>query len=89
MHALDDLVLHIGDIHHVTGGEAAEFEVAADEIGENEGAEIADVGEIVDGRAAAIHADGLAGGVERCKKLHTASQCVEKAHGHGNKPGAD
>jgi hypothetical protein len=63
--ALDDFVLHVGDVHHVGDGMALEFEVTADEIGKDERAPVADMGEVIDRRSAAIHADRLAGCVKR------------------------
>jgi hypothetical protein len=67
--ALDDLVLDIGDVEDVLNDVAAELEVAAGEIGEDEGTEIADVGEVVDGGSAAIEADAFAGGIQRDELL--------------------
>jgi hypothetical protein len=49
--------------------EAAELEVAAEEIGANESAEIADVGEIVNGRTATINAERLASGMGGRRKI--------------------
>jgi len=66
----DDFVLHVRDVHHLPDGVTLEFEVAADEIAEDERAPVADVREVIDGRPAAIHADlALAG---RCEILNRA-----------------
>lgn len=61
--AADDFVFDVGDIHDVEDIVAAEFEVAAEEVGEDEGAEVADVGAVIDRWAAAVHADLSAFGV--------------------------
>ena len=53
----DDAVVDVGEIHHVSESVAAEFEEAAEDVLEDEGAVIADVGEIVDGGAAGVHGD--------------------------------
>ena len=55
----DDLVVHVGDVHHVIELESIGAEALAEEIDEGEGAEIADVCEVVDGGAAGVHADGI------------------------------
>jgi len=66
--ALDDFVLHVRDVHHVCDGVALEFEITADEVAEDEGAPVADVGEVINRRPAAIHAD--LGGSERRELLN-------------------
>ena len=53
----DDAVVDVGEIHHVSESVAAEFEEAAEDVLENEGAVITDVGEVVDGGAAGVHGD--------------------------------
>ena len=80
--ALDDLVVHVRDVHHVRDLEAFEFEVAPDEVAEDERAPVADVREVIDRRPAAIHADLLAGRIERDELLHRARQCVEQFQTH-------
>ena len=67
---LDDFVLHVGDVHHVGDGVALEFEVTADEIGEDERAPVADMSEVIDGRSAAIHTDLLPCWVKRNEFLN-------------------
>jgi hypothetical protein len=62
--------------------EALELEVAADKIGEDESAEIADMGEIIDRRPAAIEADVSAGRVERNEFLHRARQSIKQTQSH-------
>ena len=56
-----DHVADVGHVHDLADAGAAEFEIAAEDIGEEEGTEVADVGEVVDGRAAGVHLDGGAG----------------------------
>ncbi len=80
--ALDDLVLDVRDVHDVLHVVAGKFERAADEVGEDERAPVADVREVIDGRAAAIHADFFAGGIERREFLDGAGQRVEQFQGH-------
>ena len=55
----DDLVVHVGDVHDVVEAEAAGAQPVAQDVDESEGAEVADVGEIVDRGAAGVHADGV------------------------------
>ena len=61
-HAPDDLVLHVGDVHDVADVVALELQVAPHQIGKNKGAEIADMGEVMHGGAAAIEADATGPG---------------------------
>jgi len=75
--ALDDFVLDVRDIHHVRDVVTLELEITPHEVGENEGAPIADVREIVNRQAAAIHARGFSGRVERREFLHRTRKCVE------------
>ena len=89
MHALNDFILHISDVHHVNWRKTLMFEVAPNQIGKDKCAEIADMGEVVDCWAAAVHANCFAGRVERRESLHRSSQCIEKSHDNGNKPCAD
>jgi len=76
--APDDFVLHVGDVHDVADLEALELQAAPHQIGEHEGAEVADVGEVMHGGAAAIEAGGLAGRVARDEFLDRAGQGVEE-----------
>ena len=86
--APDDFVLHVGDVHDVADLEALELQAAPHQIGENEGAEVADVGEVMHGRAAAIEADGFAGRIARDEFLDRAGEGIEKFQGHaGAVPG--
>ena len=75
----DDLVIHIGDVHDVADVEAELAQGAAEEIDVEEGAEVADVAEVVDGGAAGVHAEGPAvGGGEG---FDAAGEGVEEFHG--------
>ena len=67
--ALDDFVLHIRDVHHVGEDVTLEFQIAPDQVGEDECPEIADVREVVHRRPAAVQADLFAGRVERNERL--------------------
>ena len=71
--ALDDFVVNVRDVHHVLRGKALKFEVTANEVAENKGAPVADMGEVVNGRAAAIHTHLIPGWIERGKLLGFAS----------------
>src|SRR5712671_1587925 len=53
----NDAVVYVGEIHYVGQAVAAEFQEAAENVLEDEGTIIADVGEVVDGGAAGVHSD--------------------------------
>lgn len=53
----DDAVIDVGEVHYVREAVAAEFEEAAENVLEDEGAVVADVGVIVDGGPASVHGD--------------------------------
>src|SRR5687768_17336648 len=80
--ALDDLVLDVGDVHHVSHLVTTELEITPDEIGEDKGAEIADMPEVINRRPAAIHPDFLAIRIQRHKLLDGAGKGVEDFQGH-------
>ena len=67
--ALDDFVVDVRDVHHVLNVEAFELQKAVYEIAKDERAPVADVGEVIDSRAAAIHASLFARRIERNKFL--------------------
>jgi hypothetical protein len=52
----DDLVIHVGDIHHVIQAVAAGAQPSPQNVDEREGAEVADVSVAVDGGTAGVHA---------------------------------
>jgi len=79
---LDDFVLDVGDVHDVFHVVAGEFERAADEVGEDERAPVADVRVVINGRAAAIQPDFFAGGIQRRELLDGARERVEQFQGH-------
>ena len=68
-HPFDDLVLHVGDVHHLLHVVAFELEIAPHEIGKNECAEIPNVAKVINGRPAAIHAYLPSAGIERDEVL--------------------
>ena len=76
---LDDLVLHIRDVHHVLQREAASAQPPAQHVGEDEAAEVADVGEVIDGWPAGVHADDVVLGG---KRLDLLGQRVIEAKRH-------
>ncbi len=61
----DDLVVDVGDVHDVIDGDSLLADEAAEDVDVEEGAEVADVAVVVDGGAAAVHAQrGRADGGE-------------------------
>ena len=79
----DDLVVDVRHVHHVLGGDALLVEEAAEDVYVEECAEVADMAVVVDGGAAAVHAerrgvngrkrlDGSAEGVEKIESCHVA-----------------
>src|SRR5215467_11807866 len=69
---LDNLVVHVGDVHDVMNGVSLELQKTTDQVPKDEGAPIADVGEIVHGGAAAVHANFLTCRIQRHEFLHRA-----------------
>ena len=63
--AADDLVVDVGDVHDPGHRVAAPAQVADEQVGEQERAEVADVGRSVDGRAARVDTDPVAGAAAR------------------------
>ena len=78
--AADRLVIDIGEIHHPIHTQAAVFQVTLQQVLENIGAEIPDVGEIVNRGSAGVepHHTGLAGR----KILHPPGERIEKSDRH-------
>ena len=79
--AADGLVIHVGEVHHAMDLEAAGFEMPLEEVLEDVGAEVADVGVVIDRRAAGVHLHALAGGIERREVLDLARVGIEEADG--------
>lgn len=77
--AANDFVFDVGDIHDVEDIVAAEFEVAAEEVGEDERAEVPDVGAVIDRGAAAVHADLSAFGVTWDEGFHGSGKRIKQA----------
>ena len=50
----DDAIVHVGEVHHLRDLEAARAQEAAQDVLEDEGAEVADVGVVVDRGAAGV-----------------------------------
>jgi hypothetical protein len=53
----NDAVVDVGEIHDVGEAEAAEFQETAEDVLEDEGAVVADVGIVIDRGAAGVHGD--------------------------------
>jgi hypothetical protein len=86
--ALDGLVVdvsEIADVFHLVGAEL-ELEEAAEDVVDDEGAEIADVRGGVDGRAAVVETENAVG--VRCAEFASLPrERVEKLDGHERKKG--
>ncbi len=78
--ASDDLVVDVGDVHHPRHLEAAVTQVADQQVGEQERAEVADVGRAVDGRTAAVDPDVAR--LERDELARRAGHRVEQPDRH-------
>ena len=76
----DDLVLDVGDVHHVVELEAARREPAAQDVLKSEGPQVADVDVVVDRRPAGVHAHHVA--VQRGEGLHFLGEGVVETQGH-------
>ena len=72
----DNLVVDVGDVHDVVERDALLTEDAAEDIDVEEGAEVADVAVVVDGGAAAVHAQ--CGCADWGEGLDLAAESVEK-----------
>ena len=75
----DRFVIDIGEVADMERAQAAGFEGTAEDILEDEGAEIADVGGAIDRGAAAVKAESLA--IEWRDFLDFTCQGVEESHG--------
>ena len=85
--ALDDLVVDVGEVHHLLHAPAPETEDAAKEILEEERAKVAEVRRVVDRGTTRVQADRAA--VSRSKVLDGAREgVVETEVGHGGKLGS-
>ena len=78
---LDDLVVHVGDVHHMQQFPAATAQIPAQNVLKGKRPQIPDVGVVIDGRTAGVHFYGLA--VRRLERLVAAGQAVVKLEGHG------
>jgi hypothetical protein len=79
----DGLVVDIGEVHDAVNVEPAAFEMPLQEIFEDVGAEVSDVGEVVNGGSAGVEADGPAVGIQWGEGLERAGERVEEAQRHG------
>ena len=76
----DDLVVDVGDVHDVAGGDSLQPEEAAEHVDLEEGPEVADVAVVVDGRSAGVHAERLTVGGREF--LNAAGESIEESDGH-------
>ena len=75
--AADDLVVDVGDVHHPGHPQAAIAQVAHEQVGEQERAEVADMGRPIDRRSAGVDPD--VAGLERDRARASAAERVEQA----------
>ena len=76
----DDLVVDVGDVHDVAGGDSLQSEEAAQHVDLEEGPEVADVAVVIDGGSAGVHAELLA--VNRRQFFDAAGESIEESDGH-------
>ncbi len=76
----NDLVVNVGDVHHVADVVSALAKEAIEKIDGDKGAEVADVAVVVDGRAAGIHANAVI--VERMEVFDLSRKSVIEAQCH-------
>jgi hypothetical protein len=81
----DRLVVHVGEVADMLHLEAVDLERATEDVLQEEGPEVADVGRAVHGRTAAIHAEGGAAGLEE-QGAHLAAHGVVQEDGHTVRP---
>ena len=74
---LDDAVVDVRDVHHLAHAVAEVSQRAPQHVGRHEGAEVADVGAVVDRRPAGVEAH--LGRGERLERLDGAAERVEQA----------
>ena len=76
----DDLVVHVGNVHHVAHGDAGQAQKAPQNIDLQKRAEVANVAVIVDRRPARVHAQRLA--VGRLERIQLSREGIKQAEGH-------
>ena len=76
----NDLVVDVGDVHHMAERHAFALEEAAQHIDLQERPEVADVSVVVDGRPASVHAQRLA--IGWLKLFDRVGEGIEKTDGH-------
>src|SRR5439155_4114351 len=77
----DDAIVDVGEIHYMIQAETTQLQETAENILKNEGAVLADVGVVVNGGAAGVHANFA--GILRDERLGLAGQGIVEANfGH-------
>jgi len=76
----DDLVLDIGDVHHLQDLVSPEAQIAAQEVLKDVGPEVPDVGEIVDRGPTGVQADPTR--LQRMELLQASRHGIEEADRH-------
>ena len=82
MTTLNFIAKESSDIHHLVHPETDHLQEAAQQIGEEEGAEVADGGEVVYCRAAGVHGHARWG--ERLEFFGAVGQRIVEANIHGD-----
>ena len=78
----NDLVVHVGNVHHVLDADPGQLEEAAQHVDLQKSTKIADVAVIVDRRPAGVHAQGVA--VRGDEFIHLSRKGIEETEGHGS-----
>jgi hypothetical protein len=76
----DDLVVHIGNIHHVPDGNAGETQKTAQHVDLQKRAEVADVAVVVNRGPAGVHPQCFA--IGRREGLDLSGKSIEKVESH-------
>ncbi len=77
---LDRAIVHIGQVHHVEHVISRKLEKPSQEVFEEKGPEVADMGVVPDGRAARVHGDPWRG--KRFERFDGTGERVEQAKRH-------
>jgi hypothetical protein len=78
----DGFVIDIREIHYPFHPILSRFEMALKQVFKNVGAEIADVGKIINSRSAGVHFHQTAGDIERLENFNRTRGGVKQTDGH-------
>src|SRR5205085_52745 len=79
---LDDFVIHVSDVHHLSDLISFELKITPDEIAENEGAPVPNVRKIINSWRTAVQAALFSGGIQRDELLDRPRQRVAELQRH-------